>query len=200
MRSPTASRSSSSTTASTWSAPSPPSRRSCSDAAPRVHVLATSREPLGIVGERLIEVPPLAWPAPDAGEDEALAHPAVELLADRGAAAAPGFAVDAENVAAVIEICRRLDGQPLALELAAARLRTLAADQLARRLDDRFQVLTGGSRTALPRHRTLRAVVDWSWELLTGAERALAERLAVFRRSGRVVGEVHRGSVMSMPV
>ena len=106
---------------------------------PRVHVLATSREPLGIVGERLIEVPPLAWPGPDAGVDEALAHPAVELFADRGAAAAPGFAVDAENVAAVIEICRRLDGQPLALELAAARLRTLAPDQLARRLDDRFR-------------------------------------------------------------
>ncbi len=147
---------------------------------PRVRVLATSREPLGIVGERLIEVPPLAWPGPDAGVDEALAHPAVELFADRGAAAAPGFAVDAENVAAVIEICRRLDGLPLALELAAARLRTLAPDQLARRLDDRFQVLTGGSRTALPRHRTLRAVVDWSWDLLTDAERTLAERLAVF--------------------
>jgi predicted ATPase/DNA-binding SARP family transcriptional activator len=147
---------------------------------PRVHVLATSREPLGIVGERLIEVPPLAWPGPDAGVDEALAHPAVELFADRGAAAAPGFAVDAGNVAAVIEICRRLDGQPLALELAAARLRTLAPDQLARRLDDRFRILTGGSRTALPRHRTLRAVVDWSWDLLTDAERTLAARLAVF--------------------
>jgi predicted ATPase len=146
----------------------------------RVHVVATSREPLGIVGERLVEVPPLAWPAPDADVDDALAHPAVELFADRGAAAAPGFAVDADNVAAVIEICRRLDGQPLALELAAARLRTLAPDQLARRLDDRFQILTGGSRTALPRHRTLRAVVDWSWELLTDAERALVERLAVF--------------------
>ena len=162
----------------------------------RVHVLATSREPLGIVGERLIEVPPLAWPGPDAGVDEALAHPAVELFADRGAAAAPGFAVDAENVAAVIEICRRLDGQPLALELAAARLRTLAPDQLARRLDDRFHVLTGGSRTALPRHRTLRAVVDWSWELLTDAERTLAERLAVFPggMTPQSASAVHDGS------
>ena len=162
----------------------------------RVHVLATSREPLGIVGERLIEVPPLAWPGPDAGVDEALAHPAVELFADRGAAAAPGFAVDAENVAAVIEICRRLDGQPLALELAAARLRTMAPDQLARRLDHRFQVLTGGSRTALPRHRTLRAVVDWSWELLTGAERTLAERLAVFPggMTPQSASAVHDGS------
>ena len=82
-------------------------------------------------------MPPLAWPGPDAGVDEALAHPAVELFADRGAAAAPGFAVDAENVAAVIEICRRLDGLPLALELAAARLRALAPEQLA-----------GGSTTA----------------------------------------------------
>jgi len=147
---------------------------------PRVHVLATSREPLGIVGERLIEVPPLAWPAPGAGVAEALAHPAVELFADRGAGAAPGFAITDDNVAAVVEICRRLDGQPLALELAAARLRTLAPDQLAQRLDDRFRVLTGGSRTAMPRHRTLRAVVDWSWELLSADERALAERLSVF--------------------
>jgi predicted ATPase/DNA-binding SARP family transcriptional activator len=163
---------------------------------PRVHVLATSREPLGIVGERLIEVPPLAWPGPDAGVDQALAHPAVELFADRGAAAAPGFAVDAHNVAAVIEICRRLDGQPLALELAAARLRTMAPDQLARRLDDRFQVLTGGSRTAMPRHRTLRAVVDWSWDLLTDAERTLAERLAVFPggMTPQSASAVHDGS------
>jgi len=167
---------------------------------PRVHVLATSREPLGIVGERLIEVPPLAWPGPDATVDEALAHPAVELFADRGAAAAPGFAVDAENVAAVIEICRRLDGQPLALELAAARLRTMAPDRLARRLDDRFQVLTGGSRTALPRHRTLRAVVDWSWELLTDAERTLAERLAVFPggMTPQSASAVHDGSTVEV--
>ena len=121
------------------------------------------------------------WPARPGRRRRRGARPSGgRAFADRGAAAAPGFAVDAENVAAVVEICRRLDGLPLAIELAAARLRTLAPDQLARRLDDRFRLLTGGSRTALPRHRTLRAVVDWSWELLTDAERTLAERLAVF--------------------
>jgi predicted ATPase/DNA-binding SARP family transcriptional activator len=146
---------------------------------PGVRILATSREPLGIVGERLVDVPPLAWPAASATAAEALAHPAVELFADRAAAASPGFAVDDGNVAAVVEICRRLDGLPLAIELAAARLRTLSAEGLAQRLDDRFRLLTGGSRTAMPRHRTLRAVVDWSWDLLGEPERALAERVAV---------------------
>ena len=167
---------------------------------PRVHVLATSREPLGIVGERLVEVPPLAWPDAGASVDAALAHPAVELFADRGAAAAPGFAITDDNVAAVVEICRRLDGQPLAIELAAARVRTLAPARLARLLDDRFHVLTGGSRTAMPRHRTLRAVVDWSWDLLTGPERALAERLAVFPGgvTPQSAAAVHDGSAVEV--
>ncbi|HEX5926850.1 MAG TPA: BTAD domain-containing putative transcriptional regulator [Baekduia sp.] len=147
---------------------------------PALRILATSREPLGIAGEHLAQVPPLGLPPTDASPEEALAHPAVRLFADRAAAAAPDFAVDATTVAAVVEICRRLDGLPLAIELAAARLRSLSAAQIAARLDDRFRLLTGGSRAALPRQRTLRAVVDWSWDLLSEPERALARRIAVF--------------------
>ena len=111
---------------------------------------------------------------------EAVASPAVRLFADRTTAARPDFAVSNGNVSTVAEICRRLDGLPLAIELAAARLRSLPVEQVAARLDDRFRLLTGGSRTALPRHRTLRAVVDWSWSLLDDDERRLAQRLAVF--------------------
>ncbi|GIJ65482.1 ATP-binding protein [Virgisporangium ochraceum] len=149
-------------------------------ACPRLRVLATSREPLAIVGEVLTPVPPLRLPPADAAPPEALAFASVQLLADRAAAVRPGFAVTDDNVRAVVEICRRLDGLPLAIELAAARLRALSPTQVADRLDDRFRLLTGGSRTALPRHRTLRAVVAWSWDLLTDDERRLAERLAVF--------------------
>ncbi|NUR89981.1 MAG: AfsR/SARP family transcriptional regulator, partial [Nonomuraea sp.] len=107
-------------------------------------------------------------------------YPAVELLADRARAAAPGFALDERNLADAVSICRRLDGMPLAIELAAARLRTMTPRQLADRLDDRFRLLTGGSRTALPRQQTLRAVVGWSWDLLDDEERALLRRMAVF--------------------
>jgi predicted ATPase/DNA-binding SARP family transcriptional activator len=145
-----------------------------------LRIVTTSREPLGIVGEALSVVPPLDQPAPDATASQALTFPAVQLLAERAAAVSPGFVVDGATVASVVEICRRLDGLPLAIELAAARLRSLPVDQIAARLDDRFRLLTGGSRTAMPRHRTLRAVVEWSWDLLTGPERRLAERLAVF--------------------
>jgi len=145
-------------------------------ACPRLRVVATSREALAIAGESLAPVPPLGLPAPGADVEEALAHPAVKLFADRASAAVPGFQVDET----AIEICRRLDGLPLALELAAARLRSMPIADLAERLDDRFRLLTGGSRTALARHRTLRAVVDWSWELLPEEERRLARRLAVF--------------------
>ncbi|WP_016906802.1 BTAD domain-containing putative transcriptional regulator [Streptomyces xiaopingdaonensis] len=134
---------------------------------PGVTVLATSREPLGVPGE---VVRPLL-PLPDAS--------ALRLLADRGAAARPGFDL-AEDPEACAEICRRLDGLPLAIELAAARLRSLAPRQLADRLDDRFRLLTSGSRTVLPRQQTLRAVVDWSWELLAEEERAVLRRLSVF--------------------
>ncbi|MEY9907062.1 putative ATPase/DNA-binding SARP family transcriptional activator [Catenulispora sp. MAP12-49] len=112
--------------------------------------------------------------------DTVLAYPAVRLFADRAAAVVPDFAVDADTLPDVIRICRSLDGLPLAIELAAARLRTLPLHQIAGRLGDRFRLLTGGSRTAMPRHQTLRAVVAWSWELLSDDERDLAERLAVF--------------------
>ncbi|MDQ8043310.1 MAG: BTAD domain-containing putative transcriptional regulator [Patulibacter sp.] len=147
---------------------------------PGLRIIATSREPLGIPGEHLAQIPPLGMPPVGATAEEALTYPAVRLFADRAAAAAPGFAVDDATVAEVIEICRRLDGQPLAIELATARLRSLPVAQIAERLDDRFRLLTGGSRAALPRQRTLRAVVDWSWELLDEAERALARRIAIF--------------------
>ncbi|MEZ0115589.1 putative ATPase/DNA-binding SARP family transcriptional activator [Catenulispora sp. EB89] len=112
--------------------------------------------------------------------DAVLAYPAVRLFADRAAAVVPDFAVDADTLPDVVRICRSLDGLPLAIELAAARLRTLPLHQIAGRLGDRFRLLTGGSRTAMPRHQTLRAVVEWSWELLSEDERDLAERLAVF--------------------
>ncbi|GGU38841.1 hypothetical protein GCM10010274_27850 [Streptomyces lavendofoliae] len=134
---------------------------------PGVTVLATSREPLGVPGEAVRPVEPLRQDA------------ALRLLADRGAAARPGFRTD-DDPGACAEICRRLDGLPLALELAAARLRALSPRQIADRLDDRFRLLDRGSRTALPRQQTLRAVVDWSWDLLTAHERAVLMRLAVF--------------------
>ncbi|MDX8148737.1 BTAD domain-containing putative transcriptional regulator [Lentzea sp. BCCO 10_0061] len=134
----------------------------------RLRILATSREPLGITGEALWPVGPLDLPA------------AVQLLRERAAAVRADLVVGAGTVATMTRVCRALDGMPLAIELAAARLRTMSVDQLAARLDDRFRLLTGGSRTALPRHRTLRAMVDWSWELLTDAERVVLRRLAVF--------------------
>ncbi|WP_058044693.1 AfsR/SARP family transcriptional regulator [Streptomyces roseifaciens] len=134
---------------------------------PGVTVLATSREPLGVPGEAVRPVEPL----PDTV--------ALRLLADRGAAARPGFRIE-DDPEACAEICRRLDGLPLAIELAAARLRLLGPRTLADRLDDRFRLLTSGSRTVLPRQQTLRAVVDWSWDLLDGPERAVLRRLSVF--------------------
>jgi predicted ATPase/DNA-binding SARP family transcriptional activator len=147
---------------------------------PGVRILATSREPLTTPGERVYPVAPLPVPPPAVGLGEAMDSPALRLFADRAAAAVFGFRLTAENLPAVAEICRRLDGLPLAIELACARLRTLPATELAARLDDRFRLLTGGSRAALPRHQTLIAVVGWSWDLLTDAERTLARRLAVF--------------------
>ncbi|PYC77834.1 AfsR family transcriptional regulator [Streptomyces tateyamensis] len=134
---------------------------------PGLTVLATSREPLGVPGESVLPVEPLPDPV------------ALRLLAERGAAARPGFQPE-DDPAACAEICRRLDGLPLAIELAAARLRSMTPRQLADRLDGRFALLTGGSRVLLPRQQTLRAVVDWSWELLDARERALLGRLAVF--------------------
>ncbi|PJM97228.1 AfsR/SARP family transcriptional regulator [Streptomyces sp. CB01373] len=137
---------------------------------PHLTVLATSREPLGIPGEVLRPVEPLPDPV------------ALRLFAERGAAVRPGFRTDAdqETADACAEICRRLDGLPLAIELAAARLRMLTPRQIADRLDDRFRLLTSGSRTVLPRQQTLRAVVDWSWDLLDADERDVLSRLSVF--------------------
>ncbi|GAA4714749.1 SARP family transcriptional regulator [Phytohabitans rumicis] len=146
----------------------------------RLRILATSREPLGITGEALWLVEPLTLPEGDASPGEIESSPAVQLLRDRAGAVRKDFAVDAHALSTIVRVCRVLDGMPLAIELAAARLRTMSLDQLANRLDDRFRLLTGGSRTALPRHRTLRAMVDWSWELLTDAERTVLRRLSVF--------------------
>lgn len=146
----------------------------------KLRILATSREPLGITGEALWQVLPLALPTDNAGADEIEASPAVQLLRDRAGAVRKDLPDDAEALATMARVCRALDGIPLAIELAAARLRTMSLDQLANRLDDRFRLLTGGSRTALPQHRTLRSVVDWSWDLLSDAERVLLRRLAVF--------------------
>jgi predicted ATPase/DNA-binding SARP family transcriptional activator len=146
----------------------------------RLRILATSREPLGITGEALWPVEPLASPEADAGSGEIESSPAVRLLRDRASAVRRDLTVDARTLAAMARVCRALDGMPLAIELAAARLRTMSVEQLASRLDDRFRLLTGGSRTALPRHRTLRAVIDWSWALLTDAERIVLRRLSVF--------------------
>lgn len=145
-----------------------------------VQILSTSREPLGITGEALCPVPPLPLPPEGAPAAEAASYPAVRLFADRAAAVRPGFAMDGTTATPVVRICRALDGIPLAIELAAARLRSLTAAQVADRIHDRFTLLTRGSRIALPRHQTLRALVDWSWDLLDDGERAVLRRLSVF--------------------
>ncbi|MFE7134105.1 BTAD domain-containing putative transcriptional regulator [Streptomyces sp. NPDC057638] len=148
-------------------------------AVPGLRVLATSREPLSLSGERLWSVPPLDVPRPDASLPEVARSGAVRLFVARAAAASPGFTLTRENAGPVATMCRRLDGIPLALELASSRLRALGAAELAERLDDRFGLLTAGPRDAPARQRTLRAVIDWSWELLTAAERTVLSRLAV---------------------
>jgi predicted ATPase len=148
---------------------------------PAVHVIATSREPLKAEGEWVNPVPPLAVPAGDAeDEDDPLQYGAVRLFVERARAAEPHFAPDRRSAAMIAAICRRLDGIPLAIELAATRAATLGIEELAARLDDRFRLLTDGRRTALPRHQTLRATLDWSYELLPEAERMILRRLAVF--------------------
>ncbi|MCD0442231.1 winged helix-turn-helix domain-containing protein [Glycomyces sp. A-F 0318] len=144
-------------------------------ACPGLRILATSREALAIGGERLYPIPPLPLSA-----DRPEESPAVRLFCERAAAVRPGFALDAANTPAVVEICRRLDGLPLAVELAAARMRALDAAQIAARLDDRFALLAGADRTAPERHRTLEGVIAWSWELLSDAERALAMWMSVY--------------------
>ncbi|MEN3608435.1 BTAD domain-containing putative transcriptional regulator [Plantactinospora sp. ZYX-F-223] len=149
-------------------------------ACPKVRVLATSREPLGLTGEALCPVSGLTLPPAETTAEAAPAYAAVRLFVERAADVSPGFAVGPDNLPAVLRICRTLDGLPLAIELAAARLRALPVSEVAARLDDRFRLLTRGSRIAQPRHQTLRAVVRWSWDLLDEAEQRLARRLTVF--------------------
>jgi predicted ATPase/Tfp pilus assembly protein PilF len=152
--------------------------RSC----PRLHILASSREGLGIGGEQTYRVPSLSLPDPHhvPFPERMLEFEALQLFADRARLSQPSFTVTPTNAAAVVQVCHRLDGIPLAIELAAARVKALTVAQIAARLDDRFRLLTGGSRTALPRHQTLRALIDWSYDLLSEAERTLLQRLSVF--------------------
>ena len=150
--------------------------------APGVRILATSREPLRAEGEWLHRLPSLEFPPHSVGLSaaEALEYSAVRLFNERAMAAVDGFFVDDANAAAVSEICRRLDGVPLALELAAARIDVFGVAELAAQLDDRFRILTSGRRTALPRHQTLAATLDWSYQLLSEPERSVLHRLGVF--------------------
>jgi predicted ATPase/DNA-binding winged helix-turn-helix (wHTH) protein len=146
-----------------------------------VRIIATSREPLRAEGEQIYPVPPLAVPGTEG--DDPWQYGAVRLFAERARAAEPHFAPERRLVAMIAAICRRLDGIPLAIELAAARAATLGIEELSVRLDDRFQLLIGGRRTALPRHQTLRATLDWSYELLAEPERETLRRLAIFAGS-----------------
>ncbi len=148
---------------------------------PRAYLLITSREPLGISGEHVFRVPSLPVPPADlAAPGRLAAFESVQLFAERAVMYRQGFALDDANAAAVTAVCVRLDGIPLALELAAARLGSLSVAEIASRLDQRFRLLTGGSRTALPRHQTLRALIDWSYDLLNPEERTVLDRLSVF--------------------
>jgi len=155
-------------------------------AAPKLRILASSREALGIAGEVSYRVPSLELP--DIKQlpslDSLSQYEAVKLFIDRAQAAQPTFKVTNENAPAVAQICHRLDGIPLALELAAAKVRALSVEQISKRLDDRFRLLTGGSRTALERHQTLRATLDWSYNLLPEKEQILFRRLSIFVDGG----------------
>ncbi|GGK90358.1 hypothetical protein Sme01_53500 [Sphaerisporangium melleum] len=148
-------------------------------AAPRLRVLATSRQSLGVQGEHGIPLAPLLVPGDDGGESPFL-NESIQLFAERASAVLPGYTVDEDNIGAVSELCRRLDGIPLAIELASVRLRALSVEQILALLTDRFSLLAGASRTALPRHQTLRAAIGWSHELCEPAERLLWARLSIF--------------------
>ena len=150
--------------------------RSC----PGLRILATSRESLRIPGEISRRVPSLSVPDSERHGEEIMKYEAIRLFAERAAVVVPTFEVTPRNAIAVAQICRRLDGIPLAIELAAARVRLLTPEQIATRLDDSFRLLTAGPRGALARHQTLRAMIDWSYNLLTDAERLLLQRLSVF--------------------
>jgi non-specific serine/threonine protein kinase len=148
----------------------------------RLTVLVTSRERLGVLGELTYRVPSLSVPDPDQKHvaDTLVANESVRLFIDRARLQQPHFAVTVQNAPAIASICAHLDGIPLAIELAAARVRALSVEEVNQRLDERFRLLTDNSRTALPRHRTLRALIDWSYDLLSDAEQAMLHRLAVF--------------------
>jgi len=147
---------------------------------PGVQILATSREALGVGGEQVWPLPALELPARASTVEEIRASPAVELFVERARAVQPGFVLDDSNADAVAEICRRLDGIPLAVELAAARVTIMTPTDIAARLDQRFQLLTGGRRSAAERHQTLRAAIEWSYEMLEPSERQLFDALGVF--------------------
>ena len=151
-------------------------------AAPGVRVIATSREPLSVPGEQVLPIPPLELPRAQADEslDQLRQNESVELFTERASAASGTFELTASNRAAVVDLCRRLDGLPLAIELAAVRTRVLSPEQILDRLADRFALLTGGSRAALPRHQTLRTTIEWSHDLLGSDERTLLRQLCVF--------------------
>jgi predicted ATPase/class 3 adenylate cyclase len=152
-------------------------------ACPHLSILASSREALGIEGETSFRVPPLTFPKVDELLENLTQFEAIRLFVERARAALPGFQITEENAPAITQVCQRLDGIPLAIELAASRLKLLSAEEIAIRLDDRFRLLTGGSRAALARYQTLRASVDWSYELLTPVERVLLQHLSVFAGS-----------------
>lgn len=151
-------------------------------ACPNLRILATSREPLNIAGETLFQVPSLAFPDPRylPSLEITAQYESIRLFAERAQAVKPEFRLTEANAASVAQICSRLDGMPLAIELAAARLKVLSTQEIGARLDDRFNLLTGGSRTGLPRHQTLRATIDWSYNLLSETERKVLQRLCVF--------------------
>ncbi len=176
--------------------------RSC----PQVQILATSREQLNVGGEQSWRVPSLLSPDPNAlpaGEKDLSAvvmeYDAARLFVERAAMQRAEFRLSGQNVRSVATICHRLDGIPLALELAAARVRVLTVEEITQRLDDRFRLLTGGSRTALPRQQTLRALLDWSYELLTTQERTLLHRLAVFAGGWGLAAAEAVGSDFGLP-
>jgi len=152
--------------------------RACS----RIVILVTGRERLGIAGELAYRVPSLSVPDPakDTTPEQVLAHESARLFVERALLQRQHFAVTLDNAAALASICQRLDGIPLAIELAAPRVRSMSVDEVSRRLDHRFGLLTGGSRTAMPRHRTLRSLIDWSYDLLSDPEKAMLERVSVF--------------------
>ena len=176
--------------------------------APGLHILTTSREALAVPGEAVLQLQSLSCPAVHARRsgtpadtpadiESAASTEAVRLFTERATSADPGFTLRESNVASVVEICQRLDGIPLAIELAAARVSAMSPDDIALRLGDRFRLLAGGRRTAVARQQTLHALIDWSWDLLTDEDRRLLRRLSVFTggwtvpMAARIVGDEH---------